>query len=119
MSFDEETAAILLEGRRPVEAFAHRERRDGCDVATSDRHRERFGLEPFALADRARPLAHVALDVRADEVGGRFTVLAVEPRKDAFPLVFVGAPLPVAVLVRELESVLGAVQDRVDRLFGQ
>ena len=114
-----EPAALSLERGHPVEHLVHGERGHLCDAPVADRHGERFGLEALALAGRAWPLAHVPLDVGADVVGGRLPILTVEPWENAFPFVLVRALLATPVLVRQLERVLGPVEDRVDRLLRQ
>src|SRR5207249_3705326 len=58
-------------------------------------------------------------EVGADELRGRLAVLAVDPGQHALPLVLVRTTLPAAVLIRELERLLGAMEDRVDRLLRQ
>src|SRR6185369_8175272 len=83
----------------------------------ADRHRERFGLEALALADRAGDFAHVLLDVRANELRGRLAMLAGQPRQQALPFVLVGAFLSALVLVAELQRILSALEERVDRLL--
>src|SRR6266508_3734193 len=114
-----EAALLAFERRDPFERLAHGERGDVDDAAFADRDRERLGLQTPSLADRARALAHVLLDVGTDVVGRRVAILALEPREDALPLVLVRPALAAAVLVRQLERLLGPVEHRLDRLLRQ
>src|SRR5207253_7152840 len=51
-----------LERVQELKRAEHRHLRELVDVPAADRHREHLGLQPRALAGRARPERHVLLD---------------------------------------------------------
>ena len=97
-----------------------RELRELVDVLLADGDREHLGLEPRALADRARPERHVLLDALALRRRVRLAVAALERRDDPLEVDHVrAAPAhPVAVLDVDLVAV-GAVEEVVLLLLGQ
>src|SRR3972149_9839286 len=87
-----------------------RELGDAAGVGVADEPGQRLRPQAPALAGRARPLAHVALDVLADVVRRGLAVVLLEPGDHAFPLHLVGPPLARAVLVAEAQRGLHAVE---------
>jgi hypothetical protein len=70
----ERAALLLVEQVGPLHRFEHGHPRHVDDVPVADLHREDLGLEPGAPAHRARPLAHVPLEVDTGEVARRLLV---------------------------------------------
>ena len=92
-------------------ALADRQPADVGDRPAAEQHRERLGLEPGALADRARHLAHVALVAVAAPVGLGLAVPALDERDRALEAGVVAAHPAVPVPVLDVHLIVEAVQD--------
>ena len=115
-----------LLGLRELEAVEELDRprdrhlRELVDVAAADGDGEHLGLETSALADRARPEAHVLLDALA--LAGRVGLLvaALEARDDALEREHVRASPSHAVSVCDVHLVAArAVEEEVLLLLGE
>src|SRR5437016_5643648 len=111
-------ARIELDGLEELLRVLELQFDDAIDGLAGHSDRERFGLEPAALALRALRRRHEALDLFADVVVVGLVVAALEHRHEAFvrALVMVRA---VAPLELEFNLVFGAVEDAVARFFRQ
>ena len=92
--------------------------RDLADVQAVDLDRQRFRLQAIAVAGRAGGRRHVALDLLARPGAVGLLPAALEIGDDALEGLcrLVGAR---AVVIVELDLVVGAVQDRLLRRLGQ
>jgi hypothetical protein len=89
------------------------------DAVPTDGDAEHDGLEPLAVAGRARHLAHVLLDLLAHVVGLGLGVPAQQRGDHALDLRPVRALAPVAVGVGDVHPVVEPVQDRVADTSGR
>ena len=104
--------------QHPVEelrAVGHRHRRDLGDrlvalLAVRQRDGQDLGLEPCALAGRARHVAHVALVLLPRVLGVRLVETAVEERDDTLEVRVVRPLAAVPVPVADVHLVRGPVQ---------
>ena len=106
---------VEVEAAQPVGRVADRQRGDLGDRAAVHRDGEDLGLEPGALARRARDLAHVALVLLARVVALGLGVAALDPRDDALVVGVVRAVAAVPVAVADVHLLAGAVQHRLLR----
>ena len=81
---------LLEEAHRQV----HRHLDHVADALPADGHRERLGLEPASLADRAGALDHEGLEFVADGVARGLLVASLDVLEHPFPLRLVLGPLP-------------------------
>ena len=103
-----------LERVEELERARDREPRELVDVLLADRDGEHLGLEPRALADRARPERHVLLDALALRRRVGLAVTALERRDDALEVDHVRAPPAHAVAVLHVDLVaVGAGEEVV------
>ena len=89
------------------------------DVALADRDREAGRLETGAVALLARALAHVLLDLLADEVGFGLGVAPPQVGEDAVELGLVVPPAPLVVAVAHVDAVGRALEEQVALLGRQ
>ncbi len=86
--------------------------RELVDVLGADRDREHLGLQPRALADRARTERHVLLDPLALRRRVGLAVAALKRSDDALEVDHVRAPAAHAVAVLHVDLVaVGAVEE--------
>ena len=116
---DHPLPSVELEPAQELRALADRQRRDLGDRAVGERDGQDLGLEPGALAGRARHLAHVALVALAAGVALGLAVPALEERHDALEGRVVAALAAVAVAVADVHLGVVAVQDGLLLLLGQ
>ena len=106
-------------GRSVAQPVGARRRSTARDTSAIERPShgdgEDLGLEPGALAGRARHLAHEALVLLARVVALGLGVAALDPRHDALVVGVVGAVAAVAVAVADVHLLAGAVQHRLLR----
>jgi hypothetical protein len=99
---------------QPLQRALDAQRGQLVDGDAADQHRPRLGLQPRALARRARPQRHELLDLLAREIGVGLAVAALEVGQDALEARRVRALAPVAVAVGDLDPVaVGAVEEEV------
>jgi hypothetical protein len=72
-----------LDVGQPLQRALDAQRRQLVDGDAADQHRPRLGLQPRALARRARPQRHELLDLLAREIGVGLAVAALEVGQDA------------------------------------
>ena len=92
---------------------------DFASSAGRQRDGQDLGLEPGALADRARHVAHEAVVAFLHLLGVGLLHAAVQERHHAFEVGVVGAGAAVAVLVPDVHLLVAALEDRLARLGGQ
>ncbi len=112
---DDLLARVEVEAVQPLGRLADRQRGDLGDRAAVDGDREDLGLEPGALARRARDLAHEPLVLLARVVALGLGVASLDPRHDALVVRVVRAVAAVPVAVADVHLLAGAVQDRLLR----
>ena len=95
------------------------EQRASAMLRAVDEDREHLGLEPLAVADRARHLAEVLGPARALHVGLGLQVLALDVGDDALEAGRVGHLAAVAVLPLHLDLEVVAVQHGVLHVLRQ
>ena len=109
-----------LEHVEELDRPLHRHARELVDVPLADRDREHLGLQPRALADRARPEAHVLLDPLALLARVGLLVAALEARDDPLEREHVRALAAHPVAVLDVDAVaVGAVQEELLLLLGE
>ncbi len=107
---------LLRQGREPARRLAHREFGDLADMHAVDLDRQRFRLQPIAVAGGAGRRRHIAGDLLARPFAFGLEIAALEIGDDAFErlLHIVGAQ---AVVIGKAHRLLaGAVED--DLLHG-
>ena len=103
-----------------VDCVADRKRADVGDVAGVDRHGQRLGLQPAALARGARLVRHVPLELLLQVLGLRLLVAPLQVRDHALERRFVPARVAVLVLVSEADLLVAcAVQQHLALLLAQ
>ena len=94
---------------------------DGLRATLPRRQRDRqdLRLEPGALADRARHIAHEAFVALLHQFGVGLLDLALQERQHALEVGVVRADPAVAVLVPDVHLLVGALENRLARLGRQ
>ena len=102
-----------MQQSHPFQGGNHRELRHDINVLIEDGHGQGFGPQALAFARGARARGHQFFHLRADVVGSRFTVAALQMGNDRLIGGLVGAQLPGGVVVRDCNrlDMAGAKED--------
>ncbi len=105
---------------QPRQRRADAQVRELVDRHPRHEHRARLGPQPGAAARRARPHAHVLLDLLARELGVGLAVASLEVGDDPLEARLVGAPAAVAVAIGDLHGLaVRAVEEQLAVLLLQ
>ena len=99
----------------PAQRRDDRQPHELVDPQPADEHRARLRPQPRALARRARPHAHVLLDLLARELRVRLAVAALEVGDDPLEARLVGALAPVAVAVGDVDGLAVRAEQEAGR----